>query len=235
MKIIITLIICLFTGFSATAQINLNRLKKTISGDGLSQEEVANGLKEALTNGVTKGTDLVSQLDGYYKNPEIQIPFPPDVKKVEDRLRQVGLSDEVDRFIVSLNRAAEDAANEAKPIFISAIKQMTIQDAWSILRGNDDAATQYLDRTTSPQLHEKFLPVIRASLEKVNATKYYGDLISSYNKIPLVQKVNPDLDDYATQKAIEGLFVMVAKEEKNIRDNPGARTTDLLKKVFGSK
>lgn len=140
-----------------------------------------------------------------------------------------------DTFVLSLNRAAEDAAQSAKPIFVSAIKQMTIEDAWSILKGEDDAATQYLNQTTSAQLKEKFKPVIKASLDKVNATKYYKDLITAYNKVPLVKKVNPDLDAYATDKATDGLFVMIAKEEKNIRKNPAARTTALLKKVFSQK
>lgn len=197
--------------------------------------EVADGLKEALVNGISKGADLVSKTDGYFGNPEIKIPFPPDVKKVEDRLRQVGLGDQVDRFVMTLNRGAEEAAKEAKPIFVSAIRSMTIQDAWGILRGEDDAATQYLMRTTSPQLKEKFLPVIQRSLNTVNATKYYSDLVNTYNKIPLVEKVNPDLDAYATDKAIEGLFLMIAKEEKNIRENPAARTTELLRKVFSAR
>jgi Protein of unknown function (DUF4197) len=219
----------------AQAQLNLNKLKKTLSGESLSSDEVAAGLKEALTNGVSKGSDLVSQLDGYYKNPEIKIPFPPEVKQVETRLRQIGLGSEVDKFVESLNRGAEEAAKQAKPIFVTAVKEMTIQDAWSILKGNDDAATQYLSKTTTPQLTDKFKPVIRESLNKVNATKYYSDLVNTYNKIPLVTKVNPNLDDYATQKAIAGLFVMIAKEEKNIRRDPLARTSELLKKVFGAK
>jgi Protein of unknown function (DUF4197) len=220
---------------SAYCQINLKKLKKTLEGESVSTVEVAQGLKEALTNGVSKGSDLVSQVDGYFKNPEIKIPFPPEVKQVESRLRQIGLSDEVDKFVLTLNRGAEDAAKEAKPIFIEAVKQMTIQDAWSILRGEDDAATQYLKSSTSSLLKEKFKPIIKNSLDKVNATKYYGDLVNSYNRIPLVQKVNPQLDEYATEKAIEGLFVMIAKEEKNIRENPFARTSELLKKVFGSQ
>jgi hypothetical protein len=220
---------------SVQAQINLNKLKKTLSGGSISNDEVAAGLKEALTNGVSKGSDLVSQLDGYYKNPEIKIPFPPEVKQVETRLRQIGLGSEVDKFVESLNRGAEEAAKQAKPIFVTAVREMTIQDAWSILQGSNDAATQYLSRTTTPQLTDKFKPVIREALEKVNATKYYSDLVNTYNKIPLVTKVNPNLDDYATQKAIQGLFIMVAKEEKNIRENPLARTSDLLKKVFGSR
>ncbi|HEY9005002.1 MAG TPA: DUF4197 domain-containing protein [Ohtaekwangia sp.] len=219
-----------------TAQLSLDKLKKAVKGESsLSTEEVAEGLKEALTNGASKGSDLVSQVDGYFKNAEIKIPFPPEVKQVETKLRQMGMGAEVDKFVLALNRGAEDAAKEAKPIFVSAIKQMSIQDAWSILKGEKDAATQYLKRTTTTQLTDKFKPVIQKSLEKVNATKYYSDLVNTYNKIPLVQKVNPDLNQYATDKAIAGLFVMVAKEEANIRQNPGARTTDLLKKVFSAQ
>lgn len=219
-----------------SAQINqaLSDLNKG-AAKPLTAAEVAEGLKEALVVGISKGADLTSQLDGYYKNPEIKIPFPPDVKKVEDRLRQIGLGNKVDEFVMTLNRGAEDAAKEAKPIFISAIRQMTIDDAFGILKGQPDAATQFLKRTTSVQLKDKFKPVIQNSLNKVSATKYYGDLVNTYNKIPLVEKVNPDLDDYATDLAIQGLFTMVAKEEKNIRENPVARTTELLKRVFGQQ
>jgi hypothetical protein len=221
-----------------SAQINqtIGDVNKTLgNGTPLTTEEVANGLKEALIKGISNGSDIVSQLDGYFKNPEIKIPFPPEVKKVEDRLRQIGLGGEVDKFVMTLNRGAEDAAKEAKPIFIAAIRQMTIQDAWGILKGDPDAATQYLRRTTSTLLKDKFKPVIQNSLQKVNATKYYSDIVTRYNQIPLVQKVNPDLDDYATDKAIEGLFLMIAKEEKNIRANPAARTTELLRRVFGAQ
>ncbi len=221
-----------------TAQINqtLSDASKMIGEDKpLTTAEVGEGLKEALIKGVSNGSDLASQVDGYFKNPAIKIPFPPDVKKVEDRLRQMGLGSEVDKFVMTLNRGAEDAAKEAKPIFIAAIKQMTIDDAWAILKGEPDAATQYLKRTTSGELKNKFMPVIQNSLDKVSATKYYGDLVSRYNSIPLVQKVNPDLNDYATDMAIQGLFIMIANEEKNIRKDPLARTTELLKRVFGSQ
>ncbi|HYF69277.1 MAG TPA: DUF4197 domain-containing protein [Ohtaekwangia sp.] len=235
MRIIITIALLCFCS-AVQAQINLKKLKKAIGGElSLTTEEVAAGLKEALTKGVSTGSELVSQLDGYYKNPEIMIPFPPEVKQVEKRLRQMGLDDQVDKFILSLNRAAEDAAKESKPIFVSAIKNMTVKDAMSILKGEDDAATKYLKGTTSVELNAKFNPVIKQSLEKVNATRYYSDLVKTYNKIPFVEKVNPELDQYATEKAIEGLFVMIAKEEKNIRENPLARTSTLLKKVFGSQ
>jgi len=197
-----------------------------------TSSEVAEGLKEALLKGVSVGADQLSQADGYLGNAQIKIPFPPDAKRVEDKLRQIGLGKDVDRFIATLNHGAEDAAKEAKPIFISAIQQMTIADAWAILKGQQDAATQYLKKTTSTQLKDKFKPVIQNSLSKVNATRYYGDLVSTYNKIPLVEKVNPNLDDYATDLAIQGLFTMIAKEEQNIRQNPVARTTDILKRVF---
>jgi hypothetical protein len=232
------ILISVILGACTAAQINqtIGDVNKSLGGEQpLTTAEVADGLKEALIKGISNGSDIVSQVDGYFKNPEIKIPFPPDVKKVEDKLRQIGLGNEVDKFVVTLNRGAEDAAKEAKPIFITAIRSMTIQDAWGILKGEDNAATEYLKRTTSVQLKEKFKPVIQNSLNKVNATKYYGDIVTRYNQIPFVQKVNPDLNDYATDKAIEGLFLMIAKEEKNIRDNPVARTTELLKRVFGAQ
>ena len=235
----ILFIYALILGACTSAQINqtIGDVNKTLGGSPapLTTADVAQGLKEALIKGISTGSDLVSQVDGYFKNPQIKIPFPPEVKKVEDRLRQLGLGNEVDKFVVTLNRGAEDAAKGAKPIFIEAIRAMTIQDAWSILRGESDAATQYLKRTTSGLLKEKFKPVIQNSLSKVNATRYYGDIVNRYNQIPFVQKVNPDLDDYATDKAIEGLFLMIAQEEKNIRQNPVARTTEILKRVFGAQ
>ena len=235
MKRILILLVLVLSGTGAMAQINLNKIKQAVTQTTLSNEEVGAGLKEALTKGASKGSDLVSQADGYFKNPEIKIPFPPEVKNVETKLRQIGMGAEVDKFVLALNRAAEDAAKEAKPVFVSAIKQMTIQDAFAILKGQPDAATQYLQRTTSSELTTKFKPVIQNSLAKVNATQYYTSLVNTYNKIPLVRKVNPNLDDYATGKALDGLFLMVAKEEKNIRQNPQARTSELLKKVFGSQ
>ncbi len=227
----------LSAGLSCTSvQVSqtLNEISKTIGGEPpLTAAEVADGLREALIQGISKGSDLVSQTDGYFKNPEIKIPFPEDAKKVENTLRDIGLSREVDRFILTLNRGAEQAAKEAKPIFVQAIRSMTIDDAWAILKGESDAATRYLKRTTYTQLREKFKPVIQNALQQVNATRYYSELVTRYNQIPMVEKMNPHLDDYATDKAIEGLFVMIAKEEKLIREDPLARTTDLLKRVFG--
>ncbi|SNS86225.1 Protein of unknown function [Ekhidna lutea] len=199
----------------------------------LTAEQVASGLKEALVKGVTTGTQKVGKVDGYFKNPQIKIPFPPDIQKVENTLRDVGLGNEVDRFVKTLNRGAEEAAKEAKPVFVSAIKQMTIDDAWDILKGTDkEAATNYLMRTTSDELRDKFSPIVKRALGQTNATKYYSEIITRYNKIPMVEDVNPDLESYATEKAMEGLFFMIASEEKKIRANPSARTSDLLKKVF---
>lgn len=218
------------------ASCSVQQIQKTVDGylkDAKpTTEEVASGLKQALEKGITNGAKRASAVDGYLKNPAIRIPFPPDVKKVETKLRDLGMDKQVDQFIETLNRGAEEAAKEAAPIFVSAIKSMTINDAWDILKGDKDAATRYLERTTSSQLQAKFKPVIQKALDKTNATKYYGDLVNTYNKIPFVDKVNPDLNDYATSLAIQGLFKLVAEEEANIRNNPGARTTELLKKVF---
>ena len=225
-----------FLHFSGSAQIfkDIKKVKSVFkTGSGYSEEEAGQGIKEALIKGITKGVAEVSQVDGYFKNPTIKIPFPPDVKKVETQLRQMGLGGEVDKVILTLNRAAEDAAKEAKAIFISAIKSLTVKDAINIVTGEQDAATKYLQRTTSGQLTLKFEPIIDASLDKVSATKYWEDVIGTYNKIPLVKDVNPDLTEYVTQKALEGLFYMISKEEKAIRKDPLARTSEILRKVFG--
>ena len=179
-----------------------------------------------------KGTGLASKEGGYFNNSLIKIPFPKDAEKVATKLRDIGLGSEVDRFVKTLNRGAEEAAKEAAPIFKSAITSMSIQDAYGILKGDKDAATQYLIRTTTEQLKAKFKPIVSKNLAKVNATRYYGELVGKYNQIPFVQNVNPELDDYATEKAIEGLFKLVAEEESNIRSNIAARSTDLMKKVF---
>jgi hypothetical protein len=225
-----------FAGCTASqVQQTIDGLLDSTTGAPVTQGEVANGLKEALTVGISKGADLASQTDGFYQNSLIRIPFPPEVQRVETRLRQIGLGGEVDKFILSLNRGAEDAARSAKPIFISAIRSLTIQDAWAILRGDKNAATEYLRRTTSDQLTNAFQPVMQTSLDRVNATRYYGEIITRYNQIPLVQKVNPDLEGYATQKAIDGLFLLIEEEEANIRENPVARTTELLRRVFGAQ
>lgn len=205
------------------------------SGNGTPTSlEIGNGLKQALEVGISAGANRLSQEDGYLGNNLVKVLLPPEAEKVETTLRKIGLGNMVDRTIVSLNRGAEKAAKEAAPIFVSAIKQMTIQDASGILLGsNQEGATDYLKSATTSQLTAKFTPIIDKSLNEVNATKYWGEMITRYNKIPLVEKVNPDLTSYVTEKALDGLFKMVAKEEQQIRQNVGARTTDLLQKVFG--
>lgn len=242
------LVALLGLSLTASAQIRLGKLGEVLktqlpkttttsttkTGTGsVSQTEAANGLKEALVQGISKGTDQASKTDGFYLNKLIRIPFPPDAQRVANTLRTIGLGAQVDKFELSLNRGAEDAAKSAKPIFLSAIKSLTFRDVWGILTGEKDAATSYLKRTTTTQLTTAFKPIIQQSLDKVSATRYYTDLTTRYNKIPLVTPVNTDLNDYATGKAIDGLFTLVAQEEANIRENPVARTTDLLKRVFG--
>jgi len=229
---ILLLAVLLFAGGAASAQSGLGQLKSVLGGSQISSGEAGSGLKEALSVGVSKGSDLVSQVDGFYKNDAIRIPFPPEARNVEQKLRRIGMGAEVDKFVLSLNRAAEEASKEAKPIFLSAVREMNIQDAVSILRGPDDAATQYLSRATSAQLKDKFKPIIQRTLDMTNASGLYTKLIDAYNKIPFVQKMNPSLDEYATGKTVEGLFIVIAGEEKNIRSNPAARTSELLKKVF---
>lgn len=212
----------------------LDAVTKPAAGAGLTEGDIAGGLREALRVGINKGADQASATDGYYKNTLIKILTPPELQRVEARLRQIGLGPQVDRFVLSLNRAAEDAAQKSKPIFIKAITSMSIQDAIGILRGPQDAATQYLRRTSGQELVKAFTPDIEAALKKNNTTKYYADLVKTYNRLPLVQKINPNLTEYATNKAVDGLFILVAQEEKNIRENPVARVSDILRRVFGS-
>ena len=234
-KIYLLLIIAILSIQYTDAQF-LKDAKKLFNSKtkGLTEKDAADGIKEALVNGTGESVKLVSALNGYWGNPEIKIPFPSEAREMETELRNIGMSKKVDEFNESMNRAAEKAANEAKPIFIAAIKGMTVKDAINIVKGADNAATVYLKNTTSPELINKFQPIIKSSLDNVNATKYWADLITIYNKIPLVKKMNPNLTEYVTQKAIDGLFVMIAKEELKIRKDPMARTSELLKKVFGN-
>ncbi|MCP4979747.1 MAG: DUF4197 domain-containing protein [Gammaproteobacteria bacterium] len=200
----------------------------------LTTAEVVAALKDSLSRGITKGANLASLKDGYLGNPELKIEFPEDLHKVEKALRKIGLGKDVDRFVRQLNRGAEKAASKAKPVFIKAITSMTISDAFEILNGAPDAATQYLQRTTGAELRTQFLPIVSDSLKQTSATRYYGEIVEKYNKLPLVSDVDPDLESYATDKAITGLFVLIAEEEASIRANPAARTTKLLRRVFGS-
>jgi RNA binding exosome subunit len=224
---------------AAQAQVNLGKLireKTGLSGSGkLTEDEVIRGLKEALATGSRNASSQASATDGYFGNPLIKIPFPPEAEKMESTLRNLGMDEQVDRFVLALNRAAEDAAKEAAQVFVTAITQMTVTDGMQILKGEDDAATRYLERTTSDTLYRRFIPIVRASMEKVQVTRYWNPLASSYNKVPFVKPLNPDLEDYVTRRAMEGLFTLVADEEAKIRKDPAARVTDLLKKVFGNQ
>jgi len=233
--VIFSILLFSLASISSNAQF-LKDAKKFLNQNkgGLTEKDAAAGIKEALIKGTEQGVKTVSNLNGYFGNPEIKIPFPPEAKEIESKLRAIGLGDKVDEVVLSINRAAEDAAKEAKPIFVAAIKNMSITDAINIVKGENNAATKYLDKNTSPELNTKFQPPIKSSLDKVEATKHWTEVIDLYNKIPFVKKMNPNLTEYVTKKAIEGLFVMVAKEELKIRKDPVARTTDLLKKVFGN-
>jgi len=211
----------------------LNQAKdKVKTATGTGGVDIAAGLREALQKGVNTQVTKLTAMDGFLKNDKVKILFPEELKKVENTLRKAGMGKLADDGIKSLNRAAEDAVKEATPIFVDAIRKMTITDAKNILMGQNNAATQYLQKTTKAALYAKFLPIVQASLGKVGADQIWTSLISKYNRIPLVTKVNPDIDDYVTNKALDGVFVMIALEELNIRQKLDARTSTLLKKVF---
>lgn len=227
--------ISIFTLVSCAEMTSVMEQVNTATGSttpALTNDEVIRGLREALTVGTNNSSSLTSKLDGFYKNPEIFIPFPPEALKVKEKVEQLGMKKQVDEFVMTLNRAAETATAEAAPIFVNAIKEMTIADGFAILRGNDNAATQYLKDKTTAQLKVKFNPIVKNAIQKVEVTKYWNPVINTYNKIPFIEKMNPDLEDYVTTKAMDGLFLMIAKEETKIRKDPMARITDLLKKVF---
>ncbi|MCS6935005.1 MAG: DUF4197 domain-containing protein [Chitinophagales bacterium] len=197
--------------------------------------EAASAIKEALSKGVTAGVNRVGVIDGYFKNQFIKILFPPQAKEVETTLRKLGLNTLVDNMILSMNRAAEDAAKHAAPIFLNAIKQMTIHDAVSIVTNQQkDAATRFLERTTTEQLVTAFKPSIKTALDKSLATKYWSEITNRYNRIPFVKKVETDLPDYVTRKAISGLFYVIAQEEAKIRKDPKGTANNIIEKVFGS-
>ncbi len=213
----------------------LQRALETLNVDELTTGEISSGLKQALEIGIGKGSDLLSKKDGYYKSA-YKILLPPEARKITEKLNGVpGFSNVEEIILEKINRGAEDAARRAKPIFVNAIRQMSFADAMNILMGEKNAATNYLNRTTHQPLYDEFNPVIVQSLDKFEARKYWSDVVNAYNKIPFVQKANPDLDDYVTGEALKGLFSMVEKEELNIRSNVSARTTDLLKKVFAKQ
>jgi hypothetical protein len=202
-------------------------------GKGLSPDDIASGLKDALAKGVQKSTDQLSAADGFFKDAAVKILFPPEAVKMEKTLRSAGFGPQVDKAILDINRAAEDAAKSAAPIFLNAIKGMSVSDGIAILRGSDTSATSYLRKSTTAQLTAAFLPVIKNSLDKVGATSSWKTVVDAYNKIPFTKKINSDLPGYTTGKALDGVFFYVAVEEKSIRQNPAGQADALLKKVFG--
>ena len=198
----------------------------------LSQAEISKGLKEALNNGISKQVSKLSVKDGFLKNEAVKIILPEELQMVDKKLRQLGMKKLADEGIELLNRAAEDAVKEATPIFVDAVKNITFTDAKNILLGNENAATTYLQKSTTTPLYAKFNPVIKNSFSKVGADKVWSEIIKIYNNLPFVKKVNPDLTDYTTNKAMEGVFKMIAVEEKEIRTKLPARTSSLLQKTF---
>jgi hypothetical protein len=201
----------------------------------ITDAEAAQGIREALNQGVDKGISFLNKADGFFGNEAYKLFLPPDAKKIENTLRTIGMGNMVDKAILQINRGAEDAVGHAKPIFVDAIKSMTISDAINIVRGQSDAATNYFRQKTTEKLTAAFTPVIKNSLDKLSATKYYADVVNSYNILPTTfNKINPDLPSYVVGKAVDALFDRIAKEEANIRENPVARTSETLKKVFGS-
>ena len=223
------IVIFQFLGCGELQQV-VNQLPQ--SGTGISNSDIAEGLREALNMGIDKQVSKLTQTDGFYKNELVKILLPEELQKVDKTLRDIGLDNLADEGLKVLNRAAEEAVNEATPIFVDAVKGITFNDAKNILLGNDDAATQYLSNATQSELYTKFNPVIKSSFEKVGADVIWENLITRYNNIPLTAKVNTDLTDYVTNEALKGVFTMISVEEKEIRTKVSSRTSDLLKRVF---
>jgi len=242
MKRILFIVSIFVFGNCLQAQNILNQVQNQVNnaigqgnGGAPKNDEIIRGLKEALSIGTKNSAASASKSDGFFKNPLIKIPFPQEAKIVETKARQFGMGSEVDKFVKNLNRAAEEASKEAAPIFINAVKTMSITDGLSILNGGDNAATNFLKTKTSAELTTKFSPIVKNAINKVQLTKYWKPIINKYNMIPGVSKKNPDLDKYVTEKALEGLFKLLAQEEAKIRKDPMAQVTDLLKSVFGKR
>jgi hypothetical protein len=206
------------------------------TGNAVTEAEAADGIKEALGQGLVKAVLQLNKEDGFFKDALYKVLLPPDAKKIENTLRDLGMGKMVDKAILQINRAAEDAAGYAKPIFVDAIKSMTIADAIGLVKNGDTSATHFFRVKTTDKLIAAFSPVIKNSLDKLEATRYYADVVNTYNNFPTtIKKINPDLPGHVTGKAVDALFDLVGKEEQNIRQNIAARTTDLLRKVFGAK
>jgi hypothetical protein len=228
------LILLLFIIASFSSCETLLNAAKTYPGVGVTEQEAGTGIRQALTQGVSKGITSLNVTDGFFGNQAYKLFLPAEAQRIESTLRSLGLGSQVDRAVLQINRAAEDAVGYAKPIFVEAITEMTLQDALNIVRGPKNAATNYFREKTNAKLVTAFSPVIKTSLDKVNATRYYTDIVNTYNKIPTTSKVNPDLTGYVVDRATAALFDQIEKEEANIRENPIARTTQILRKVFGN-
>lgn len=218
-----------------TIQGVINAVTGSGGGTTLSNDEIIKGLKEALNVGTNNSVASASKVDGFFKNADIKIPWPSDAAEMETKLRKLGFGNDVDKVVETLNRGAEEASKSAGKIFLSAISDLTISDGLKILKGENNAATTYLKTNTETSLRTTFKPIVHDALVKVELTKYWNPLAKTYNKIPFVTQVNPDLDAYVTQKAIDGLFKLIAGEELKIRTDPVARISDILKKVFGGE
>jgi len=246
MKVVTVLALFFASVLNVYCQFDLKSISKEVKvptsptelSASLSTEQVVEGLKEALDKGTTEAVEKCSGVDGFYKNPALFIPTPSEAEKAKSYAQKMGLNKQVDDFELSLNRAAEEAAKSATPIVVSAIKNMSVEDAWGILKGEDDAATQYLQTTTKDSLYNVFLPIVKSSIEKVHVAEYWNPIMISYNKTTTfsrAKKVNPDLDKYITEKTMEGLFKLIAVKELDIRKNTASRTTDVLKDVFAQQ
>ena len=234
MKTIFTLLIIAVTLGSCETLQQVANAAGAATGVGISNTEAAAGIKEALGQGITKSVLQLNNTDGFFRDELYKVLLPPEARKIENTLRDLGFNSLVDKAILQINRGAEDAAGYAKPIFVEAIKNMTLNDAIGLIRNGDTSATHFFREKTTAKLLEAFRPVIASSLQKVDATKYYGDMVTKYNNFPTTfRKLNPDLTSYVTQKATDALFNLIAKEEINIRTNFAARTTTILKRVFG--
>ena len=238
MKTIVYFIVsvCIFCSCSSQGMKSLwDSVNTSTSSGALTNGEVIAGLKEALTIGARESATSASKVDGFYKNPKIAIPFPAEAQKVKDVLSTTGFSKQISAFEESMNRAAEEAAKGAFDVFAGAVREMTIQDGFAILNGGDMAATNYLREKTGIPLKEKFSPIVKNAIDKVNVTSYWSPLVNAYNMVPGVTRQNPNLEDYITTKAIDGLMTLIAEQEMKIRQDPAAQVTALLKKVFGKK
>ena len=229
MKKVLMLMVAVSLSSCAEMQQVMNQFPQT---QGIGGVDIAGGLKEALNNGISKQVTKLTTTDGFYRNELVKILLPEELRKVDSGLRKLGLNSLADEGLKVLNRAAEDAVKEAIPIFVDAVRNMSFADARGILMGSQNSATNYLQNSTSTALYGKFNPVIKNSFTKVGADKVWANIITKYNSLPLVNKVNPDLTDYVTNQAMNGVFKMVAVEEKNIRTNISSRTSVLLQKVF---